>query len=207
VICCRWTGCGLRRNGSIRCPVNDGQDTMRGLTRDDCFIPVVLHLNFELKITSKPVDGKYLVRAYPPSLHKHSLIAIRKLDINRLRLNGRNGIRNVINHFNKNGIIVPDEMSLEPGSHILYDLVMLVKDLRHNGVVGSGGNHELKQSVTRIGNIGRLYKSLLGKLVRGLDVFAVPKVKAGDALQWFICGEFPRHGNLIGTGELLLTGI
>lgn len=61
IIRCRWTRCGLRRDRGIRCPVNDGEDAMRRLARNDGFIPVILHLNFELEIIQKRVDEISLV--------------------------------------------------------------------------------------------------------------------------------------------------
>jgi hypothetical protein len=48
--------CRFRRNRSIRCPVDDGKDAMGRLARNDCFVPVILHLNLELGTTQKPIE-------------------------------------------------------------------------------------------------------------------------------------------------------
>jgi hypothetical protein len=41
---------------SIRCPVDDRKNTMGRLARHDSFVPIVLHLNLELRNTQKLVE-------------------------------------------------------------------------------------------------------------------------------------------------------
>ena len=50
VVCRRCSGLGLFRNGRIRCPINDGDNPVRSSGGYRRLIPVVLHLDFELRM-------------------------------------------------------------------------------------------------------------------------------------------------------------
>jgi len=142
--------------------------------------------------------------AYPPSLHKHGLVTIRELDIDRLCPDRRDGVGDIIDHLDEHGMLITDEVGLEPGSHVFDHLIVVVEDVRHNGIVRRSGNHELKKGVAGVDDIFRLDESPLGELVRYADVLAVPAVKTMDAFKWLIFGWQPRNGNLIGGSNGLL---
>lgn len=146
--------------------------------------------------------GNRIGFAHPPSLHKHSLVTIRKLDVDGLRIDGRDGIGDVIDHLDENTVVVADQVGLKPRNHVLPYLIVFVKNLCHDGIIGSGGNHKLKKGVARIFDVVR-FESSLGELVRRADVFAVPAVKAGQTIKALIFGWRARQSDLIGCDGLL----
>ena len=138
---------------------------------------------------------------HPPSLQKHGLVAVRELDINRLCLDRRDGIGDVINRLDDRNVAT-DGMGPKRRSHVFAYLIVVVENLLRDSVMRSSGNHKLKEGIARISDVTRFGGSL-GELISGEEVFAVPAVKATRGVKVLVVGRKARDSDLIGIDRLL----
>jgi hypothetical protein len=124
-----------------------------------------------------------------PTLHKHGLVPIRGLDIDRPCLDRRKSTRDIINHLDNSSIVFASEMGLKVRNHLFLCLIVVVQNICHITIIWNDGDHKLKKGVPWINHIVKFDKTSLSKLVRGTDMLAFPAVKPVDIVTGKVMGD------------------
>ena len=139
----------LPGNGSmgIGGPVDNRDNLVRRVGRDGSLIPVVLHLNLKLP-NQVEVDG----------------ITIRDLDVGQTSLDRVDGLGDVVDKLYGDTGLAANKVAVHVGGHAIDILVILGEDVLDHVALGSGGNHELEERVTRVLQLMVLGEELVRKV-------------------------------------------
>ena len=138
----------LPGNGSVGIggPVDHRDDLVRRVSRDSSLIPVVHHLNLEF-----------------PNQVEVGGVTIRDLDIGETSLDRVDGFGDVVDELYRDVGFTANEVAVHIGRHAVDVLVVLGKDVLNHVVLGGGGDHELKEGVTRVFQLMVLGEELIRK--------------------------------------------